>query len=209
MSLHHGSLAVFISAVSVTINWSTNILVAQAPEALLPQAEYCKKQQATLAARNSGSDYTGAIGNVRHCQLAAQSLAAQWNRKHTDITALQVLAHTSPLIRDQELFEAAARVANDATRSRNERLAAFIALAGYYDPTFYISYTDRLDQPGLTGFSYVWLGRSDASTMPGTTPLRSDARGNILRILTQAANSDGDSTIRSIALFLSEELRRE
>jgi hypothetical protein len=99
------------------------------------------------------------------------------------------------------------RIARDATRPRNERLAAFAALAGYADPTVSISF-HRLDETGLTGFSYVWLGRTSVKPLQGMTPLHLDTRNRVLEIFTETAKNEKDETIRAIASFLENEFVR-
>jgi hypothetical protein len=183
-------------------------LESQIPEKVLSRDEYCHEQQATLASRRSGPEYLNAISNVQSCRSsAAKSLIAQWNRRQTDSAVLELLGRVSPLIRDQELFEVTVQIARDAKRPRNERLSAFTALAGYADPTVSISF-HRLDEAGLTGFSYVWLGRTSAVLTPGVTPLRSDTRNRVLQIFSDVADDPTDQTIQAIASFLSKELLR-
>jgi hypothetical protein len=183
-------------------------LESQTPKSILSQEEYCRRLQATLVDRNSGTEYLNAISNIQSCQsVAAKSLVAQWNRKQTDPAVLDLLGRISPLIRDQQLFEVTVRIARDATRPRNERLAAFAALAGYADPTVSISF-HRLDETGLTGFSYVWLGRTSVKPLQGMTPLHLDTRNRVLEIFTETAKNEKDETIRAIASFLENEFVR-
>lgn len=199
------SVAVFLSLIAFTAGGWPSSLLAQVQDGILPHKQYCEKQERALNDHESGPDYRQAISNMQSCpSMASKALVAQWNRKHTDAIALEILGRITPLIRDQNLFDAAARVAADGKRPRNERLAAFTALAGYYDSKMSISYTDQLDQPGLMGFAYVRIGRTSAMLTEGMNPLRADAQSRALRIFANAANNDADPTIRSIALFLSE-----
>ena len=184
-------------------------LESQTQEELLSRQAYCDKQQSTLAGRGSGPEYLNAISNVQSCRsAAAKSLIAQWNRKQTDPAVFELLGRVSPLIRDQELFEVTVQIARDTKRPRNERLSAFSALAGYADSTVSISF-HRLDETGLTGFSYVWLGRTNAPVTQGAIPLRSGTRSRVVKIFSDVADGENDETIRAIASFLSKELLRQ
>jgi hypothetical protein len=203
------SIPVLLSLVAAVLVGPLSSLNAQSQSSILSHEAYCEKLQTALDARGSSLEYLSAISNIQSCRsVAAKALIAQWNRTQTDPATLEVLGRITPLIRDQQLFEAAASVAADDRRSRNERLSAFSALAGYFDSTVSISYTDRLEQPGLTGFSYVFLGFTSSRLTSGTSPLHSDTRSRVLQIFTRTASSEPDSTIRSIALFLSEVLPR-
>lgn len=72
----------------------------------------------------------------------------------------------------------------------------------YYDPSLALIFR-RLDQPGLHGSRYLWLGTNshplaDEGPQPFTPRVRHDA----LRILSSVETSDSDRTVRAIAQFL-------
>jgi hypothetical protein len=104
-------------------------LESQTPKSILSQEEYCRRLQATLVDRNSGTEYLNAISNIQSCQsVAAKSLVAQWNRKQTDPAVLDLDRRMSPIIRHKQHLEVTVRLDLDATLPRNERPAEFAAL---------------------------------------------------------------------------------
>ena len=207
MAISRRSIALLVLS-GMIVGARPQLLASQTPSASDGHRHYCERLATTLAAGRNQATYRQAMGNLQSCPegLATPVLLLQWQQPPQDTSAINALATTTKRFRDQRLLEAVLRIAANVSLPTQMRIATFHTLVAYVDPHTVVIFR-QLDRKGLSGSRYVLLGSIDHdNSEAGGMPLRTSASREIIQFFADLGAGDPDSTVRSTAKFLAEQL---
>jgi hypothetical protein len=172
----------------------------------LSRAAICERATKTLHGQPTAVKYSGTVSELPACHTAGvKELRAQWAHPPRDTAAVRVLGEVTPQLRDRDLFETVLAAYRDASRPQQARLAALVALVGYYQPGLGLVFVEP-KVPVQDGSAYVRVSYGDPATTKGPSPLSAGTRGQILAALDEVGKRDSDERLRSISAYIHTRL---
>lgn len=145
-----------------------------------------------------------ALETIGRCEESAgAALAALWTSPAADADALEQLFRASAQVRDQRIYDAVVRAAEDGGQPTIVRLTALRVLAAYVEPSAAVppDYLMEADPD-----AYRVASRNHATQIDGAVPLEADVRAPVRALLVRLSGDGADASMRAAAAYLLRRL---
>ena len=145
-----------------------------------------------------------ALETIGRCEESAgPALAALWTAPAAEPEALEQLYRATAQLRDQRVYDAVARAAEDGGSPTIVRLTALRVLAAYVDPGAVVP-LDYLTEADPS--AYRAASRDHATQIEGAVPLAADVRAPVRELLLRLSGEGADAPTARAATYLLRRL---